>query len=245
MRKSFQFRLSPNKEQECKMFFTLNRCRELYNAALSERRDSYRYTGKGVSYYDQKRDLPEIKELREEYKDIHSQVLQDVILRLDKGMKNFFRRVKNGETPGYPRFQGRNRYDSFTYPQGGYTLSEKHVILSKIGRVRVKLHRAIEGTIKTATVKREVDQWYIVFSCEVEQPAPLPESQSEIGIDLGVTHFAALSDGTFIDSPRFFRQAQKDLKRKQRHLSRCKHGSHRRNKARVQGAKAHRKVKNQ
>ena len=243
MRKAFKFRLYPNKEQEQKMFFTLTRCRELYNAALSERRDSYKYTGKGVSYYDQKRDLPEIKEIREEYNDIHSQVLQDVMLRLNKGMKRFFDRVKRGETPGFPRFQGRNRYDSFTYPQGGYTLSEKHVTLSKIGKVKVKLHRPIEEPIKTATVKREVDQWYIVFSCEVEQPVPLPETQSEIGIDLGVTHFAALSDGTFIDSPRFFRKAQADLKRKQRKLSRCKRGSHRRNRARLQVAKAHRKVR--
>ena len=227
------------------MFFTLNRCRELYNAALSERRDSYKYTGKGVSYYDQKKDLPEIKEIREEYKDIHSQVLQDVFLRLDKAMKSFFRRVKAGETPGFPRFQGRNRYDSFTYPQGGYTLSEKHVTLSKIGKVKVKLRRDIEGDIKTATIKREVDQWYIVISCEVEQPVPLPEVQSETGIDLGVTHFAAPSDGTFIDSPRFFRKAQADLKRKQRHVSRCKRGSHRRDKAGKQVAKCHRKVKNQ
>ena len=245
MRKSYKFRLYPNQEQEQKMFFTLNRCRELYNAALSERRDSYKYTSKGVSYYDQKKELPEIKKLREEYKEIHSQVLQDVLLRLEKGMQSFYRRIKNGEKPGYPRFQGRNRYDSFTYPQGGYTLSEKHVTLSKIGKIRVKLHRAIEGEIKIATVKREVDQWYIIFSCDVEQPNPFPEVQSEIGIDLGVTHFAALSDGTFIDSPRFFRQAQKDLKQKQCHLSRCKKGSHRRDKARQQVAKAHRKVKNQ
>ena len=119
MRKSFKYRLYPNYEQEQKMFCTLNRCRELYNAAFSERRDSYKYTGKGVSYYDQKKDFPEIKELREAYNDIHSQVLQDVMLRLDKAMKSFFRRVKNGETPGFPRFQGRNRYDSFPYPQGG------------------------------------------------------------------------------------------------------------------------------
>ena len=244
MRTSFKFRLYPNREQEQKLFFTLNRCRELYNAALSERRDSYKYTGKGVSYYDQKKDLPDIKDIREEYKDIHSQVLQDVMLRLDRAMKTFFRRVKNGETPGFPRFQGRNRYDSFTYPQGGYTLSEKHVSLSKIGKIRVNLHRAIAGAIKTATVKREVDQWYIVFSCEVEQLL-LPEVQSEIGIDVGVTHFAALSDGTFIDSPRLFRQAQATLKQKQRHLSRCKRGSHRRDKACKQVAKCHRHVKNQ
>ncbi len=107
------------------------------------------------------------------------------------------------------------------------------------------MHRTIEGDIKTATVKREGDEWYIIFSCEVEQPDPLPEVQSEIGIDVGITHLAALSDGTFIDSPRFLRQAQKDLKQKQRHVSRCKRGSHRRDKARQQVRKAHRKVENQ
>jgi putative transposase len=91
----------------------------------------------------------------------------------------------------------------------------------------------------------EAGQWYVIFSCEVEQPAPLPPVESEVGIDLGVTHFAALSDGTFIESPRFFRKAQADLKRKQRHLSRCKRGSHRRERARKAVAKAHRKIRHQ
>jgi putative transposase len=148
MHKNFKFRLYPNKEQEQTLFFTLNRSRELYNAALSERKDSYQkhfrqtiYQNeqgqvfiahmeanlkiKDVTYQQQKRDLVDIKELREEYQDIHSQVLQDVMLRLKKAMDNFFRRVKAGETPGFPRFQGRNRYCSFTYPQGGYSLLEK------------------------------------------------------------------------------------------------------------------------
>src|SRR5713101_9355977 len=131
----FKFRLFPNKVQEQKLFWTLTRCRELYNAALSERKDSYKYTGKGVTYYEQKRDLPEIKdEIREEYKEIHSQVLQDVLTRLEKAYKDFFKRCKAGEKPGHPRFQGRNRYNSFTYTQGGYTLHEKHVTFSKIGK---------------------------------------------------------------------------------------------------------------
>jgi putative transposase len=249
-RKAYKFRLYPTKQHEQTLFWTLTRCRELYNAALAERKEAYQMAGKSISYYEQKRDLPEIKaEIREEYQNIHSQVLQDVLLRLDKAFKAFFGRVKNGEEPGYPRFQGRNRYDSFTYPQGGYSVDvhEKRatVTLSKIGTIKIKLHRKIEGTIKTCTVKQEAGQWYAVFSCEVEQEEPLPVVESEIGIDLGVSHFAALSDGTFIESPRYYRKAHSDLKRKQRGLARKKRGSHRREKARKQVAKAHRKVRNQ
>ena len=155
MRKAYKFRLSPTNQQEEKLFWTLCRCRELYNAALSERKDAYRMAGKSISYYEQKRDLPEIKEIRPEYHDIHSQVLQDVLLRLKRAFDRFFARVKNGEKPGYPRFQGRNRYDSFTYPQSGFSLEEKHVTLSKIGAIKVKVHRKVEGTIKTCTIKHE------------------------------------------------------------------------------------------
>jgi putative transposase len=247
MRKAFKYRLYPTRQQEQTLFWTLSRCRELYNAALAERKDAYQMAGKSVSYYEQKRDLPEIKaEIREEYQQIHSQVLQDVLLRLDRAFKAFFRRVKAGENPGYPRFQGRNRCDSFTYPQGGYSLThDNRLCLSKIGSIKIKLHRQIEGAIKTCTVKHEAGQWYAVFSCEVEHPDPLPEVESEIGIDLGVTHFAALSNGTFIESPQHYRKAQADLKRKQQALSRKKRGSHRREKARKQVAKAHRKIANQ
>ena len=114
MKQAYKFRLYPTKKQEHKLFWTLARCRELYNAALSERKDAYRYSGKSVSYYEQKRDLPEIKaEIREEYQAIHSQVLQDVLLRLKRTFDAFFRRIENGEEPGYPRHQGRNRYNSW------------------------------------------------------------------------------------------------------------------------------------
>jgi putative transposase len=247
MRKAYKFRLSPTKQQKQKLFWTLTRCRELYNAALSERRDAYRTAGKSINYYEQKRDLPEIKtEIREEYQEIHSQVLQDVLLRLNRAFENFFRRIKNGEEPGYPRFQGRNRYNSFTYPQGGYCLTHDHrLCLSKIGSIKITLHREIEGTIKTCTIKYEAGQWYAIFSCEVEQPDPLPVVASEVGIDLGITHFAALSDGTFIESPRYYRHAQKRLKKLQQALSHKKRGSHRREKARRAVAKVHRKIANQ
>jgi putative transposase len=247
MRKAFKYRLSPNKEQERLLFWTLARCRELYNAGLAERKEAYRLAGKSISYYEQKRDLPAIKTaIRPEYQDIHSQVLQDVLLQLNRAFENFFRRIKNGEEPGYPRFQGRNRYNSFTYPQGGYSLThDSRLCLSKIGSIKIRLHREIEGTMKTCTIKYEAGQWYAVFSCEVEQLEPLPLVASEIGIDLGVTHFAALSDGTFIESPRYYRKAQKQLERLQQALARKKRGSHRREKARKAVARAHRKIANQ
>jgi putative transposase len=247
MRKANKFRLYPTKQQEKTLFWTLTRCRELYNAALAERKEAYRMAGKSITYYEQKRDLPEIKaELREEYQQIHSQVLQDVLLRLKRAFDAFFRRVENGEEPGYPRFQGRNRYNSFTYPLGGYSLThDSRLCLSKIGSIKVTLHRPLEGTIKTCTVKYEAGQWYAVFSCEVAQPEPLPPVESEVGIDLGVSHFAALSDGTFIENPRHYRRAQKKLENLQQALSRKKRGSHRREKARKAVAKTHRKIANQ
>jgi putative transposase len=247
MKKACKFRLYPTRKQEQMLFWTLTRCRELYNAALAERKEAYRMAGKSISYYEQKRDLPEIKaELRLEYQDIHSQVLQDVLLRVKRAFDAFFRRVKNGEEPGYPRFQGRNRYNSFTYPQAGYSLThDNRLTLSKIGSIKITLHRKIEGAIKTCTIKYEAGQWYAVFTCEVKQPAPLPVVESETGIDLGVTHFAALSDGTFIESPRYYRKAQKKLEKLQQALSHKKRGSHRRDKARKAVAKAHRKIRNQ
>ena len=110
-------RLYPTRKQAATLQWALDRCRELYNAALAERKEAYRMAGRSISYYEQKRDLVEIKtDIRPEYKDIASHVLQDVILRVEKAYKAFFRRVKNGEKPGFPRFKGRNWYDSFCYP---------------------------------------------------------------------------------------------------------------------------------
>jgi len=250
--KSFKYRLYPTGKQARTLQWTLDRTRELYNAALQERRDAYRMAHKSITYYDQANQLPEIKGIREEYKDIHSQVLQDVLRGVDKAMKAFFRRVKSGETPGYPRFQGRDRYDSFTYPQAGFSLTQdSRVCLSKIGSIKVRLHREVQGTIKTCTIKREGTCWYVVFACEGEAE-PLPVSHESVGIDLGLLHFATLSTGETIERgfpkpscPRYFRKGEKKREKLQQALSKKKRGSHRRQKAVQSVAKAHRKVRNQ
>src|SRR2546421_2589939 len=255
MRKTFKYRIYPNKQTEQKLYWTLTRCRRVLTQSLSERKDAYQYAGKSISYYDQQNDLPEIKaEIREEYQDIAAHVLQDVLRRLNKAFDNFFRRCKNGENPGYPRFQGRNRYDSFTYPDGaGWKLTVEEqgkklqgtLSLTKIGQAKVTLHRPVEGKIKTVTIKREVDQWFVTFSCEVEAPEKLPLSYEDIGIDLGVTHLATLSNGEMIEHPRYYRKAKRVLEKRQHALSRKKRGSHRRERARKLVAKAHRKIARQ
>ena len=244
MRKTFKYRLYPTKATERKLLWTLTRCRELYNAALEERKEAYRMASKSITYYDQQNDLPAIKaEIREDYQEIAAHVLQDVLRRLDRAFQHFFRRCRHGENPGYPRFQGRNRYDSFTYPDGaGWKFDGKTLHLTKIGKAKVKLHRPLEGKIKTVTIKRDVDEWYATFSCEVPEPEKLPVSHEDVGIDLGVTHLATLSNGEMIEHPRSYRKAHKVLEKRQQALSRKKRGSHRREKARKLVAKAHRKI---
>jgi len=251
MRKAFKYRLYPTKPQVKDLERTLELCRELYNAALQERRDAYKKAGKSVGLYQQKRYLPQIREELPQYKRVHSQVLQDVIHRVDKAFQGFFRRLKakNGKA-GYPRFKGKGRYDSFTFPQAGTTgvkLQEggKRVFLYGIGSVKVKLHRPLEGKIKTATVKREGEHWYIIFITEVD-PKPLPPSEEAIGIDLGTNpHFLVTSEGEMVEAPRHFQKAEEKLAKAQRELSRKKKGSNRRKKARLKVAKLHRKIANQ
>jgi putative transposase len=246
-RKTFKYKLKPTPEQEQAMAFVVRRCREHYNAALQERKEAWQKRGISVSVADQSAQLPAIKEARPEYHDIHSQVLQDVLTRLDRAFQAFFRRVKAGETPGYPRFQGANRYNSFTYKQfgNGAALDNGFLVLSKIGRVGVRWSRPIEGTPKTVTVSQEADGWYVSFSCVGVPIWPLPITSQVTGIDLGLESFATLSDGSQITNPRRYRKAEVYLQRCARRITRRKKGSHRRTKAVKLLAKAHLKVKRQ
>src|SRR5579885_390504 len=148
-RKAFKYRLPPTRQQQQALLWTLARCRELYNAALQERRDAWRMGQVSLHYYDQAMQLPTIKQDRPEYANIHSQVLQDVLRRVDKAFQGYFRRLKAGQKPGYPRFQGRHHYDSFTYPPAGFALAGEQLTLSKVGDLKVRLHRPMQGQVKT------------------------------------------------------------------------------------------------
>ena len=248
--KAFKYRLYPARKQAARLQEVLDRCRELYNAALQERKDAYRMARVSIGYNQQAAQLPEIKEIRPEYTDIHSQVLQDTLRRVDKAFRAFFRRVKHGEKPGYPRFQAYGRYDSFTFPQFGFSLTEDHrVCLSKIGTIKVKFPtkkkaNPPQGTMKTCTVKREGEHWSVVFTCEVEQELVYHSSHESVGIDLGLLHFGTLSDGSTIENPRHLRRSEQKLKKLQANLANKKRGSKRRRKAAQIVGKNHRHIRN-
>jgi putative transposase len=248
-RKSYKYKLKPTPDQARMLDRTLMLCRHVYNAAIGERREAWRMRGVSVSYYQQKAELPGIKEAMPEYAEVNSQVLQDVVLRVDRAYQAFFRRVKTGETAGYPRFQGRNRYHSFTYPQVGEhgcaRLDNGFLVLSKIGRVAVRWSRPLEGTPKTVIISREADGWYAILSCADVPAQPLPPTGREIGIDVGLKVFLITADGLAIENPRHHRKAEKKLAKAQRRVSKRKKGSKRRGKAVGQLGKRHQKVKRQ
>ena len=222
----------------------LRLCRNLYNAALQERRDAHRKTKKTVTGYDQMKSLTEIKAALPEYTGVYSQVLQDVLERLDKAFKAFFRRVKAGQTPGYPRFKGAGWYDSICYPQSGFSVSGNVAYFSKIGNIRLRLSRSLEGKLKTATITRDCGEWYVSYVCEVETTS-LPATGNQVGVDVGTTYFCITSDGEFVENPSYFKSSMKALRVGQRSLSRKKRGSNRRKKAKAAVAKLHRKVARQ
>jgi len=239
MLKAYRFKLNPNKQQRYALARTLDVCRELYNDALYERK-MHR-----MSCYDQIKELPVVKEAFPVHKKVYSQVLQDVLIRLDKTFQNFFRRCKTGGAPGFPRFKSENRFDSFTYPQAGFSLEGKYLSLSKIGNVKVRLSRPLpeDAAIKTCTIKRSVSGWFCTLVFEYT-PTPLPISNLEAGFDRGITKLIAVSDGTFVENPRFYENAQAELRRAQRRIARRKKGSNRRHKAVVLLGKLHKHVAN-
>lgn len=250
MLKAFKYRLYPTKPQERDLEKTLELCRVLYNSALQERRDAYKKARRNVDFYEQKRYLPEIRSEIPEYKRVHSQVLQDVIRRVDLAFKGFFRRLKERRKAGYPRFKGKERYDSFTFPQAGTTgvklqKDGKRVLIHGIGSVKIKLHRPLEGRIKTATIKREGKHWYIVFTCEVN-PNPLPPSDKKVGIDLGTNpYFIVTSEGEKVEAPRYYQKTQEKIAKVQRELSKKKKNSYRYKQIKERLANLHRKIANQ
>lgn len=242
--KAYKFRIcNPTKIVQANLEQTLNLCRDLYNCALQERKEAYRLNRISITYYDQANQLSEIKITNPEYKNVHSQVLQDVLKRLDKTFKAFYARAKKGQA-GFPRFKGANRYDSFCFPQSGFSLSGNKLTLSKIGTVKLKLSRKIIGKVKTCQIKRECGKWFVIFTVET-QSEPLPKTGQAVGIDAGISSFLTLSDGTQIDNFKYYESTQKKLRKAQRKVSRRKKGSNRRRKAVLQLKKIHQKIRNQ
>jgi len=247
VRKTYQEKLKPTPAQERELERVLWRCRTLYNTALEQRITLWRQRGVSLTRYSQEAELKALRADLPDYAAIHSHVLQDVLARLDKTYQAFFRRVANGEQPGFPRFHGRDRYHSFTYKEygNGARLDNGFLVLSKIGRIAVRWSRPIEGTPKTVTLSKEADGWYVSFSCAEVPTQPLPETGRETGIDVGLKVFLITADGEIVENPRHYRRAERELKKAQRRVSGRKKGSERRRKTAVQCAKKHQHVRRQ
>ena len=246
MQKTYKYRLIPTGNQVRVLSRTIDVCRTLYNSCLLDRNRRYEETGKGLSRIDQQVILRADKDRVEALNEVHSQVLQDVLFRVDRSYQGFFRRAKSkvGKA-GYPRFKGENRYDSITYPQEpGFQLTKDGLRLSKIGTIKIKLHREIVGQIKTCTIKREVGKWYACFSVDFA-PVPRPIPARAVGVDLGIKSFAVFSDGTAIASPKPLRVSERKLTTRNRQLSKKIKGSSNRRRAKGILARLHRRIRDQ
>lgn len=236
--KTYKYRLNPTKSQVDKINQWLGTCRFLYNSALEHRINTYQKTGKSVHRYAQHKELPAIKKDMPWVADVYSTVLIATIDRLDRSYNTFF----NGG--GFPKFRNKHNFTSFTY-KSNFKVFDDKVFLPKLGDVKYCNSRPISGTPKTATITKEQDKYYILISVKTEiDPVTIDDSQA-VGIDVGIVHFATLSDDTFIDSNLFLEPNLRKLRILQRKLARQVKGSKSRDKTKNQIAKLHRKIKNQ
>jgi putative transposase len=251
LRRAYKFLLRPTSKQVAALEACLEDTRQLYNAALEERREAWRMRKASVSFYSQAAQLKEIRAADpERYERWSFDCERQAIRRLDRAFAAFYRRCKAGEKPGYPRFKGRGWWDSleWTPKLGSKWDSVPHptvtrVYLMGIGHVRVHQHRAVKGRVKTITVKREGDRWYVVLSCDDVPAEPLEPTGAAVGIDMGTAHFLTTSDGEHVSNPRPLVAAVDRLADAQRSLARKKRGSNRRRKAVRKVAALHAKVR--
>jgi len=205
----------------------------LYNDLLAERKEAWESEKRSVTKFEQMRHVKERKATNPYAKGVHSHILQVTVADLDKAFAAFFRRVKSGlEDPGYPRFKGRHRFDSFGLKEygNGWKIDGRRLKLSGIGRVAVRWHRPMQGAPKTVRIVRKPDGWYAAITCETP-PHPLPATGNAVGIDVGITSLIATSDGQHVPHPHTYRDEQRALRITQRRVARRKQGGANRRKA--------------
>jgi putative transposase len=242
--KTFEFKLRLNKSFVDACERELEHSREIYNAALAERISCYRITGASLGYKEQSRHLTEARTLPEVKSHLRT-IQQDALERVDEAFNGFFRRVRNGEKPGFPRFKGKDRYHTFSQKYERVRpcpIKGDKLTVPGVGSCRVRLSRPIEGQCKQLRITRRVDGWYVLLVCEAPKPEPMPTTGQTVGVDVGISNFATLSNGEEIENPRHLKSALENLQRQQRRLSRRRKGSKRRARQRIKVAKAHLKV---
>jgi putative transposase len=253
VRRAYVFRLRPTARQHVALAGCVNAHRELYNAALQERRDAWSHASKTrIRYVDQSAQLTEMRAVRPDQAVWSFSSQQATLRRLNKAFAGFFRRVKTakaGVKPGYPRFKGKARFDSVEWPKDGdgarWLPEQRRVYLQGIGQVRVDLHREVAGRVKTIQIKRHGRRWMLVLSCDDVPTNPLPVTGRQAGIDVGVVSFATTSDGEHVDNPRWARASAARLAAAQQRLQRARRGGRNCAAKRETVAARHRKIANQ
>jgi putative transposase len=249
VRRTYKFRMRPTARQHVALATCLEAHRELYNAALQERRDAWRHRRAAITYGTQSDQLKDIRRDRADVAIWSFSSQQATLRRLNRAFDGFFRRVKAGAAPGYPRFKGRGRFDSVEWPKDGdgarWHPDTNRVYLRGIGQVKVSAHRQVFGRVKTIQVRREGRRWVLILSCDDVAVDPLPATGRQVGVDMGIASFATTSDGVHINNPRWGRRAAARLTRAQQSLARAKRGSNNRKRRRETVAARHRKIANQ
>jgi putative transposase len=249
LRRAYKFRLRPTARQHVALGHCLASHREFYNAALQERRDAWRLRETSVSYGDQSAQLKEIREVRPDLAAWSFSSQQATLRRLNRAFAGFYRRVKAGETPGYPRFKSAHRFDSVEWPKDGdgcrWQPDTRRVYLQGIGHVKVTVHRHVQGRVKTIQVCRDGRRWMLVLSCDQVPTRPLEPTRASVGVDVGIASFATTSDGQHVPNPGWGRVAVTRLGTAQQVLARKQRGSNHRRKARATVATRYRKLANQ
>lgn len=245
MRKAFKYRVFTNANQERELNIALETHRRLYNTYLDYRELAFSQYGVTLSSIDCSRWFKGQRRTNPFFARINFSSAQATMRRLDRAFAASFRRVKAGEKPGFPRFKGRDFFDSIEFPAygDGIKLVNGKLRVTNVGLIRIKMHRPIEGKIKTATLKREAGKWYAVFSCDLGDVAVGPSTNPSVGIDVGLESFLTTSDGEQEPNPRYQKEALPELRRAQRSLARKRKGGKNRRKSRKQVAKIHARVK--
>jgi putative transposase len=240
--------MRPTARQHIALQKCLDGHRELYNAALQERRDAWRHSRTRVRYGDQSAQLSEIRAVRPDVAVWSFSSQQATLRRLNRAFDGFFRRVKTGAKPGYPRFKAKNRFDSVEWPKDGdgarWHPDSHRVYLQGVGQVKVTAHREVAGVVKTIQVRREGRRWMLILSCDDVPANPKAAVGRQVGVDVGIVSFATTSEGDHVDNPRWARTAAARLSAAQRRLARAKRGSSNRGHRRETVAARHRKVSN-
>jgi putative transposase len=238
MLKVVKVRLYPTNQQKESLAKAFGSCRWLWNRFLALTNETYKQTGKGLSRYDLQKQLPSLKKEYEWLTETYSQCLQVVCLNLSRSFINFFEKRAS-----FPRFKSKHGKQALSYPQN-VKIKGDMIIFPKLGEIYAKIHRSIDGEIKTVTIsKNKGEQYYasILFEDGKEQPKPNTEGKA-IGLDMGIKDFCVTSDGSKFDNPRWLARHERNLKNKQKDLSRKQKGSNNRNKARIKVAKVHNKI---